>query len=323
MRSTARIFAACLAGMTVLLTTACSSQEDGFQFDIQETLEEETNEFETIVPVEETVNTESKHNAAANTAAVHDVIDANPVFGFRSAVWLCRDVTSETERYLIFYDDNNGKIVDQETGNAIGFTCELGLTDGVFHLGGADNQSPVTISWTTQDSLVLTWNDGKKEIVSFLREDGSKDLQFLSNQQLCALCLNDYEQKTGSRPAHAEAMTNQNMTVSVYLYNEEGGQKNTCDWYTIDRYTGTGYNLTNEKITLDTENMPEFVPETTVTTEPAPTTAAPTEPAAPTEIPVEEVPAEEPPVAEVPAEEPPVAEAPAEEAPAEEIPPEG
>ena len=326
MRKTARIFAVLLAGMTALLATACSQkQEGGFHFDIQETVEGDTSfstEYETIVTAETVKETEMPVNHAANAAAPKaDVPDNERVFGFRSAVWLAKNYTEDTERFFCFSDDKTGVMLEQQNGQSTPFTCEMGLTDGVFHFGEGQ-QAKVAISWTTDDSAVMSWEDGKTEIFTFLRENGAQPLQFFSNDKLCALALDDYEKSQHYRPAKAAAFINVDETIAVQLYDTEGDQVITYDWYTVDRYTGTGLNIRNEKINLSAapaETVPgettQAASETTETAETEPAQIA--EPAEP--APVEEVPAEPAPVEEVPTEPAPTEEVPAEPAPTAEV----
>ena len=193
-------------------------------------------------------------------------------------------------------------MLSQQNGAGSAFTCELTATDGVFRFGETAQESRVTISWTTDTSAVVTWADGKSEVFNFLRDNGAQELQFYSNEQLCTLALDHYEQTQHTRPAMAAALINVDETIAIQLYDVDGDQINTYDWYTVDRYTGTGYNGMNQKISLAGAPAAETQPGET---------AAETEPGQ------EEVPAEEVPADEVPAEEVPAEEVPAEEAPAE------
>lgn len=286
---TSGVLALLLAGSSLLLCTGCSEQEqDGFHFDIEETTEssESTSyvgetEPETIVPVE-TLNTDilaSDPTAApAETQAVTPS-EALEQYSFRSAIWLAKDIENDTERYFLFYDDNNGKFLDQETGMGLGFTCELNGTQGVFHFGSAEDNTTAELMWTSEDSLAVKWQDGKSELFNILRDNSAEGIEFYSNEQLCTMALDYYEARNSYRPSMAAAMINLDETIAIQLYDLVGDHISTCDWYTVDRYTAVGYNVTETPVDLKNPTAVE-VPSTEsapVATETVPADAAATE----------------------------------------------
>ena len=293
MKTMARRLALLLAGVTALLCCACSKQpEDGFHFNIEETSESgETDslpdeEFETIVPLDDNEADKIADSYSDDLVPDNDLVANASEYSFRSAVWLAKDISSDTERYFLFYDDHNGKVVDQQTGMGVGFTCELTDTEGVFHFGGPDDQSKASIYWTDANELAVKWADGKSELFTFLRDNGAVDLQFYSSDQLCALALDYYQAKNNYRPAMADALINLDETIAIHLYDVQDDHISTCDWYTVDRYTAQGYNVLEEPVALVGGAVEE--------TAPAESTEVPTE--APTDVPTD-VPTEGVPVA--------------------------
>lgn len=298
MRNVTRALALALTGAAALLMTACEA-EQGYQFEeIAETemTDDFTDDFglfetepETIVPVE----TQAAEPETAAPVPVEETVyipetsveDVN--YGFRSGVWVAKNVSADTERYFMFYDDNNGKYLEQQNGMGMGFTCELTPTEGIFHFGSPDDATRATFTWIDANTLVINWDDGRVEETTFLRDNGAEELRFYSNEQLCAMALDDYQTRNNYRPSMANAVINLDETIAVHLYDVVDDRIETSDWYIIDRYTGEGVNQMNEVVKLSEPSTTTAPGETLPVVTEAPTEAIPGESVpAVTEVPV-------------------------------------
>lgn len=70
---------------------------------------------------------------------------------------------------------------------------------------------------------------------------------FASVDEMCEMALKDYEQKNGSPATKAEAITNDDGTISIQLTDEEG---NILDTYVIDPVTGIGTGSDGAEVNL-------------------------------------------------------------------------
>lgn len=61
------------------------------------------------------------------------------------------------------------------------------------------------------------------------------------------MAIKDYEQKNGTAPAEAKAVTNEDGSVSIELKDENG---NILDTYVIDPETGVGTGSDGEEVNL-------------------------------------------------------------------------
>lgn len=288
MKHMTKAIAAALAGITALLCTACSSGGSTPSVpDNAAYYETDTDfgdsQYETIVAVDTAAVSEMTVNSEANAAEVaHETVsDRSQDYSFRSAVWLAKDTADDSERYFRFFDDANGIMLEQETGTGVGFTCELTPEKGTFHFGAPDTSTTVEFIWLDENTVALNWSDGKQEVLTFLRENGAEELTFFSNEQLSAMALAYCEGHTGYRPSMVSTIINMDETISIQLYDLVDDHTSTTDWYTVDRYTGTGFDILSQPVDL-TKPLPDgAVPAETVPGE----TAAET-------VPGETVPAE-------------------------------
>lgn len=278
MKRMIRAISAALTGVMVLLCAACGTEAQNVQSSQQDVTEESEksyiSEYETIVPVENQPVTEMTVNSAANEAPVSTEVPEESVsYSFRSAVWLAKDTAADTERYFLFYDDHNGRYLEQENGMGLGFTCELSMTKGVFRFGDAEIGRTAELRWLDADTVSFQWDDGKIETLTYLRDNGAEDLQFYSNEALCQMALDHYEAANGYRPSMAGATINLDEMIAIQLYDLVGDHISTSDWYTVDRYTAKGYNVINEPIALAAPAAAETVPgETAPAAESTPVT---------------------------------------------------
>ena len=303
MKHTTRAIAAVLAGLSALLCTACSTGPAASAPDsaAETTFTDDDSEYETIVAVETDAPTEMAVNSEANAAEAANEDADVASYGFRSAVWLAKDPETDTERYFRFYDDHNGVVLNQENGMGVGFTCDLTADSGTFHFGAPDASETVKFIWNDADSLSLIWDSGKREGMLFLRENGVEEYPFFSNEQLAAMALDYYEGHTGYRPSMAATIINLDEQIAIQLYDVVGDHISTSDWYTVDRYTAAGTNVTGDPVDLTQPVPAGAVPAETLPGETAPVQTVPGETAPVQAVPGETVPGETVPGETVPA----------------------
>lgn len=260
-----RIILAMFCGLLVIGCAACS--DTGFE-PVETTPAEETEEPITEQPTlssEDIAGLLSQTTPAADAPSSVDPVEtpqeaAQGEFG--TAVWLAKADEDDAERFFLFYENGNGTYLEQETGTGMGFTYEL--TDGenaVFHIGAADDVTNAKIYWMDSEHAQISWEDGAFETLTRLPDDPREEFRFYSNEVLRERALSVYEQKNGFRPEEARIWYNYDEMISIQIMDKVDDHEFTCDWYTIDRFTGVGTNLLGERINLsDTPDAVETVP---------------------------------------------------------------
>ena len=199
---------------------------------------------------------------------------------FEKGVYLGR-ATDWTERFFCFNDGLSGNCLAQEDGAVTAFTLVADGTDkAVFHIGEATISAD--LFWTDDKNVMLLWEDGVSETLTKISDEPA-GFKFYSSEALCNKALDVYAQKSGYRPTMADAVLNADDTISIKLYDEVDGHTATCDWYTVNRYTGIGSSMLGDPIDLSDGSNPQ-VPNTTEATRPTETqpVTEPTEPTQPT-----------------------------------------
>ncbi len=160
--------------------------------------------IETIAGIEEyqaspTAMTETVSQISTETAYIPEIDDFEP----EQDVFTIEDLSDETEdvkqihypempvfmhgkyqavdesgevRYF-WFDDDGGRFEDGETGMGLGFTLEYlevynedGTTDAIFHIGSVDDNTFAKIAHNENGTLLVKWQDGAKEIFTYLGE---------------------------------------------------------------------------------------------------------------------------------------------------------
>ena len=288
-----------LVGAMALLCTACSNAPAGSV--PNRTEYSYTTAYE---PLFTTSAGKPTGTAAADASVLSSAYERTG--SFRTAVWLAKNRDTEAERYLVFLDETHGKVIEQQNGQETGFIYGHSEEATTFQFG-AEEAKPVTLYWSDDDHAVIKWSAEQVESLTFLRENGREPLHFFTNEQLCAMALEHYAAQNGVRPAHARVFYNLDEMIAVQLYDGEGIATDTYDWYTVDRYTGVGYNTLNETVrladnpaaTAPAQTAPAQTTTIPATTAPPPTTVPPpastvaqTLPALTTEVQPETVPEE-------------------------------
>ncbi|MCR4646158.1 MAG: hypothetical protein K5695_12255 [Oscillospiraceae bacterium] len=220
-------------------------------------------------PVEEdTTEPLSTEDTTLATAA------ANTLSPFGKAVYLGRS-SEWSERFFYFLDGTSGNCISQEDGSNTAFHFSMDGKDKITIRFGDAGAQTADVFWTDEDTAMLYWEDGKSETLVKVSDD-TAGFRFLSNDVLIARATALYESKTGEKPALANVTLSADEMVSVRLYDDIEGHNATCEWYTVNRYTGIGTNIMGEAVNLGDLNVQ---PSATEPTETQPASENVTEPA--------------------------------------------
>lgn len=265
-----------LCGVTALLCTGCDTESSYGDFmETTETIEETEEQIpESIPPVPDITRPEEDTDEQLAIADPTEAESAPHVSGLAGSIWLGKMQEDDTERFFLFYDETNGSYLQQQNGEGMGFTYAVQGETATFHIGDATAQASAQLIWLDSQNVVLKWDDGSREDLTWVRSDPAAGFTFYNNDTLCEMAKTYYEALNGIRP-EATAISNLDGTIAIWLYEEMNGVKIDCDWYSIDRYTAKGVDRTYEAIDL---TQPGVVPQS-----PLPDSTLPSETAASTE----------------------------------------
>lgn len=142
--------------------------------------------------------------------------------------------------YFYFYEDGkSGSTRRWEEGMGTAFEYEYEDGRAVFHMMSVDDNTPCTVEVTDADHITLRWDDGHTTELTY---QGAGEIDFYSNNELCDLAVAFYAQASGAETENlsAGAVTNEDGTVTVQVYENLGDHNSTAAWYTVDRLTGQG-----------------------------------------------------------------------------------
>lgn len=126
----------------------------------------------------------------------------------------------------------------------IGFTYSVEGSQAVFYMGSADTPAKGVLERTDAGQVTIRWEDGREELLIFLSAEGSDSFRFYSNDALCDLAVNFYSHTAGENETiSAAAVTNEDGSVTIQVYENLGDHNSTCAWYNVDRYTAKGTDL--------------------------------------------------------------------------------
>lgn len=179
--------------------------------------------------------------------------DSTPAPAFQAGTWLAKSEDGGT--YYFFDPDGvSGRTASQETGTGLGFTYTIQDGRGTFSMGSADDTSACTLEQTDAEHITIKWEDGREEVLSYISEKGSDEFQFYSNDALSNLAMSYYSRVSdGIKRLSAAAVTNEDGTVTIQVYENLNDHNSTAAWYTVDRQTGKGTDVnTSEEVDLST-----------------------------------------------------------------------
>lgn len=179
-----------------------------------------------------------------------------PLSAFTPGTWL-GTADDGNQQYYFFYEEGwAGSTSNLEYGIGVAFSYEPG-EDGsvVFHMGAVDISSSGTVEVTDAEHIALLWEDGSREDLAYVSPLGAGEFTFYSNNALCDLAIAYYAQASGAQTQNltAGAVTNEDGTVTVQVYENLGDHNSTAAWYTVDRLTGQGTDVNSgEAVDLGT-----------------------------------------------------------------------
>ena len=162
---------------------------------------------------------------------------------FRAGTWMA---SNGSYGQYYFFDSNGttGRTANYENGTGVGFayTQEDGKT--IFSMGAADVRQDCNVVVTDEEHLILEWED-HTETLTFLTGLDSDHFHFYTDEELCAMALEDYKAKQDPDNTQlcAVAADNGDGTVTVQIYQNLGDHNSTAAWYWVDRCTGEGINV--------------------------------------------------------------------------------
>lgn len=190
--------------------------------------------------------------ASSSPDAQGDVIfELSGGIDIMAGTWAAHRAGVQTSYYFFDEDKRSGSLLSVENGTGVGFEYEIDGTSAVFHMGAVDDNTAATLEQPGDDMLIITWEDGEQDILTYLVSASAENFTFYSNEALCEMALNHYEAASGYRPEFAAAIVNADDSVSIQLYDNLGDHNSSAAWYTVDRITGEGTNdITGEAVAL-------------------------------------------------------------------------
>lgn len=209
----------------------------------------EDNEEDEEAAAEEPPLAEPEEKAPeANTAPPPPPPPPEPVYlAFRSGIWWTNDGL-EDNYYYFNSDGRSGVVRSQQDKSERTFTYSYTGTNAEFVF--SDGQLNAMVESKNDDKLILHWDDGRSESFSYYSEGGFNSFHFYSCNELADMSMNYYEKKHGCRPDYSDAKVVSNGLIEIHLYDDNGDYNYTCDWYLIDRFNGSGTDMSGNVIYL-------------------------------------------------------------------------
>ncbi|MBR7084254.1 MAG: hypothetical protein IKI37_03645, partial [Oscillospiraceae bacterium] len=151
-----------------------------------------------------------------------------------------------------YFDFDSGKVFSQENSEEqeIHNTVTKGkLTFSINPFDGTEN--PVTFqeySFRNETTAVFTLPDGTQ--MTFTATEKPEAFEFYDNQELASMAKDYYQSQSGDYAGEPQITVNEDATVTIQMTETES--------YTVNPFTGTGFNQAQEEIDL-TSGQPEIV----------------------------------------------------------------
>ena len=201
-----------------------------------------------------------------------EIPESQPIHHIPTGVWLAQTDVGYSNYYYFNSDEQNGRYLSLDYGLGMSFNYEGSGDELVFLMGDDAEAQTAHIEHAEGDSFTLVWENNLPETLEFVSESNLDEFRFYSNEALIRLAVAHYSRNGDVPPSLAAAMTNEDNTVTVQLYDNLGDHNSTSAWYILDRFTATGTNLLNGKeIDLLAHLAPPAEEEETPTEEDVPT----------------------------------------------------
>ena len=235
--------------------------------------------------------------------------ESQPVHHIPTGVWLAKTDLGYSNYYYFNSEEQNGRYLSLDYGLGMTFNYEGSGDELVFLMGDNAEAHPALVEHTEDDSFILHWENNLPEKMVLISEGTLDEFHFYSNDELTRMSMAHFARSGNTPTSLAAAMTNEDNTVTVQLYDNLGDHNSTSAWYILDRFTAKGTNLmSGEEIDLlEHLNPPAVEDETPAEEDDIPAEGEqpsvegedlPTEEDIPTtdELPGEDIPAEDSPV---------------------------
>ena len=177
--------------------------------------------------------------------------ELQPVHHIPTGVWLAQTDVGYSNYYYFNSEEQNGRYLSLDYGLGMAFNYEGSGDELVFLMGDDAEVHPARVEHTEDDSFTLVWENNLSEKMVFVSEGTLDEFHFYSNDELIHMAT-AYFTRSGNTPTSlSAAMTNEDNTVTVQLYDNLGDHNSTSAWYIFDRFTAKGTDLlSGEEIDL-------------------------------------------------------------------------
>ena len=231
-RSTIIAAALCLS---LLSLNGCAQQQEEPAQQPQPSQEQ----LETPAPVESSIPAQEEQIATEP--------EPQPIHHIPTGVWLAQTDVGYSNYYYFNSEKRNGRYLSLDYGLGMDFNYEGSGDELVFFMGDDAEVQTAYIEHADGDSFTLVWENNLPETLSFVSESTLDEFHFYSNEALIRLAIAHYSRNGDAPPSLAAAMTNEDNTVTVQLYDNLGDHNSTSAWYILDRFTAKGTDLLNGK----------------------------------------------------------------------------
>lgn len=151
-------------------------------------------------------------------------------------------------RFYIF-DSNgiSGQTVAFKNGETVKFLYKEGGEEILFTMPGQETPKSCHVTVHEDGTMTLEWEDQITETLVYVSGQGVEDFSFYTYEELCQMALEDYKSKNDPSDTSLMAAAGENGdgTVTVQIYQNLSGHNSTAAWYSVDRMTGVGINVSS------------------------------------------------------------------------------
>lgn len=159
-----------------------------------------------------------------------------------SVYLLCKLQNSNDKKYWIFDEISREPLY----GNEVFVESTAIQVEQTETTEAEMTETETTETETTETTTKEQTLDGE---ISLQQVGGVQDTGY-SDTELMQMSLACYEDRTGFRPPYAAIDHYDGEMVQIHLFEDNGQNTATCDWYTINRKTAKGTNILGEEIDL-------------------------------------------------------------------------
>lgn len=238
------------AALCLSLLSLCGCQEQTAENAQQQP---EPTQEQTVVSTP--AQSEQPDPVASEPAVEEPELPEEPIYEIPTGVWLAATDVGYSNYYYFNAEEQNGSYVSLDYGLGMPFSYEGSGKQLVFLMGDEAVAHSAVVEEHASEEFTLVWEDTLPETLTFVSEGTLDDFHFYSNDELAQMAMELYSEDVETPPSQYGAMTNEDNTVTVQLYDNLGDHNSTSAWYIVDRFTAMGTNLlTGEEIDLSSED---------------------------------------------------------------------